>query len=177
MVLIVPRRPHFELPSDPLAILREAPFIRFDRETWTGLLVKDVLSQCSVHVRDGMELNSVEAILAIVRQGFGVAIVPKLANAHWSATARCASSTCPASTFSAMSGCSSARGMRGCVSPRRSRNTLPIRQAAIALQPGRARASEPASTSRGARRGARCVMPANRRRYLGIVARALSRKL
>ena len=84
MVLIVPRRPHFELPADPFAMLREAPFIRFDRETWTGLLVKDVLSQCSVHVRDEMELNSVEAILAIVRQGFGVAIVPKLANARWS---------------------------------------------------------------------------------------------
>lgn len=84
MVLIVPRRPHFALPRDPLQMLREAPFIRFDRETWTGLLVKDVLSQCGVHVRDEMELNSVEAILAIVRQGFGVSIVPKLANVRWS---------------------------------------------------------------------------------------------
>lgn len=84
MVLIVPRRPHFALPRDPLQMLREAPFIRFDRETWTGLLVKDVLNQCGVHVRDEMELNSVEAILAIVRQGFGISIVPKLANVRWS---------------------------------------------------------------------------------------------
>jgi DNA-binding transcriptional LysR family regulator len=83
MVLIVPRRPHFELPADPLQALREAPFIRFDRETWTGLLVRDVLRQCGVVVRDEMELNSVEAILAIVRQGFGVSIVPKLANVRW----------------------------------------------------------------------------------------------
>ena len=83
MVLIVPRQPHFVLPKDPLQMLRESPFIRFDRETWTGLLVKDVLNQCAVHVRDEMELNSVEAILAIVRQGFGISIVPKLANVRW----------------------------------------------------------------------------------------------
>ncbi len=84
MVLIVPRRPHFELAKDPLQMLRQAPFIRFDRETWTGLLVKDVLNRCAVQVRDEMELNSVEAILAIVRQGFGISIVPKLANVGWS---------------------------------------------------------------------------------------------
>ncbi len=83
MVLIVPRRPHFVLPKDPLQMLREAPFIRFDRETWTGLLVEDVLTRCGVHVREEMELNSVEAILAIVRQGFGISIVPKLANVRW----------------------------------------------------------------------------------------------
>ncbi|MFP5405603.1 MAG: LysR family transcriptional regulator [Gammaproteobacteria bacterium] len=84
MVLIAPRRPHFHLPADPMQMLREAPFIRFDRQTWTGLLVKDVLNLCSLHVRDEMELNSVEAIVAIVRQGFGISIVPKLANVRWS---------------------------------------------------------------------------------------------
>ncbi len=41
MVLIVPRQPHFT----PRDILRRAPFIRFDRHTWTGELVKNVLSQ------------------------------------------------------------------------------------------------------------------------------------
>ncbi len=30
-----------------------------------------------------MELNSLEAIVALVRQGFGVSIVPRLANLHW----------------------------------------------------------------------------------------------
>lgn len=83
MVLIVPRRPHFELPANPLAALREAPFIRFDRDTWTGLLVRDVLNRVDIRVRDEMELNSVEAIVAIVRQGFGVSIVPRLANVDW----------------------------------------------------------------------------------------------
>ena len=75
--MIVPRRPPFRLYADPLRTLREAPFIRFDRDTWTGLLVKDVLNRCDVRVHDAMELNSVEAILAIVRQGFGVSIVPR----------------------------------------------------------------------------------------------------
>ena len=83
MVLIVPRRPHFELPDAPLDALRQAPFIRFDRDTWTGLLVKEVLSQVGVTTRDELELNSVEAMIEIVRQGFGISIVPQLANVEW----------------------------------------------------------------------------------------------
>ena len=83
MVMIVPRRAPFRLYADPLRTLREAPFVRFDRDTWTGLLIKDVLNRCDVRVHDAMELNSVEAILAIVRQGFGVSIVPRLANVDW----------------------------------------------------------------------------------------------
>lgn len=83
MVLIVPRRPQFELPADPLQALRRAPFIRFDRHTWTGLLVDEVLQAAAVQARDEMELNSVEAIIEIVRQGFGVSVVPRLANVNW----------------------------------------------------------------------------------------------
>ena len=83
MVLIVPTRAHFPLPREPRAILRECPFIRFDRETWTGLLVRQVLAKAGVSAREGMELNSVEAIVATVRQGFGVSIVPRLANVDW----------------------------------------------------------------------------------------------
>lgn len=84
MVLIAPRNPHFELPPDPLEMLRKCPFIRFDRNTWTGYLVSEVLRQCNVNPTDAMELNSFEAIMEIVRHGFGIAIVPKLANVDWS---------------------------------------------------------------------------------------------
>ena len=84
MVLIAPRHPHFELPADPINMLRSCPFIRFDRTTWTGYLVSEVLRQCNVMPNDAMELNSFEAIMEIVRQGFGLAIVPKLANVDWS---------------------------------------------------------------------------------------------
>ena len=83
MVLIVPRHPHFALPRDPVEILRKSPFLQFDRQTWTGHLIKEVLDQCKVSVQGGMELNSVEAIVETVRQGFGVSIVPKLANVNW----------------------------------------------------------------------------------------------
>lgn len=83
MVLIVPHHPHFAHPAAPLDILRHAPFIRFDRHTWTGDLVEEVLRQCKVTVADEMELNSVEAIIEMVRQGFGISIVPQLANVPW----------------------------------------------------------------------------------------------
>jgi DNA-binding transcriptional LysR family regulator len=83
MVLIAPRRPHFPMPADPMGILRESPFIRFDRKSWTGHLVKDVLQKGNIEVVEDMELNSIEAIIEIVRQGFGVSIVPQLANVHW----------------------------------------------------------------------------------------------
>jgi DNA-binding transcriptional LysR family regulator len=84
LVLIVPRRPHFPLPADPQEILTRCPFLRFDRQAWTGHLVNQALEQCGATVREGMELNSVEAIVALVRQGFGVSIVPQLANVQWS---------------------------------------------------------------------------------------------
>ncbi len=83
LVLIVPRQPHFHLPEAPVDILRDAPFLRFDHGTWTGGLVDDAVRQCDVHVRVEMELNSVEAIVELVRQGLGVSIVPRLANVAW----------------------------------------------------------------------------------------------
>ena len=83
MVLIVPRRPHFALPDTGPAILAQCPFMRFDRQTWTGHLVDAALAQSGATVKGGMELNSVEAIVALVRQGFGVSIVPQLANRQW----------------------------------------------------------------------------------------------
>jgi len=84
MVLIVPTRPHFVLPAPPLQMLAQCPFMRFDRRTWTGHLVDEALAQCRATVVEGLELNSVEAIVELVRQGFGIAIVPKLANLRWS---------------------------------------------------------------------------------------------
>lgn len=83
MVLIAPRSPHFVLADCAAEILRTAPFIRFDRSTWTGALVDTVLAEVGVQVNESMELNSVEAIIELVRHGFGVSIVPQLANVAW----------------------------------------------------------------------------------------------
>lgn len=63
--------------------LLEEPFIRFDRNTWTGVLVDNALRQLDFNGNEIMELNSIEAISEMVRRGFGVSIVPLLANANW----------------------------------------------------------------------------------------------
>lgn len=83
MVLITAADEHR---TDPGVLLRE-PFIRFDRHTWTGVLIDDALRQLGAHVSDIMELNSIEAISEMVRRGFGVSIVPLLANSNWNADA------------------------------------------------------------------------------------------
>lgn len=83
MVLVVPTRAHFALPASPLDMLTQCPFMRFDRRTWTGHLVNEALAHCQVQVVEALELNSVEAILELVRQGFGISIVPQLANVAW----------------------------------------------------------------------------------------------
>jgi DNA-binding transcriptional LysR family regulator len=60
------------------------PFIRFERNTWTGHLVDQTIKANKLSIQEGMELNSVEAIIQLVRQGLGYSIVPKLANIAWS---------------------------------------------------------------------------------------------
>ncbi len=59
------------------------PFIRFERNTWTGHLVDQTIKANKLSTQEGMELNSVEAIIELVRQGLGYSIVPKLANISW----------------------------------------------------------------------------------------------
>jgi len=83
LILIVPRAPHFDLPAAPLDALRSAPFLRFDHGTWTGYLVDEAVRQCGVTIQVGMELNSMEAIVELVRQGWGISIVPQSANVDW----------------------------------------------------------------------------------------------
>lgn len=60
------------------------PFIRFVRDTWTGHLVDQTIKANKLTIQEGMELNSVEAIIELVRQGLGYSIVPQLANISWS---------------------------------------------------------------------------------------------
>lgn len=70
-------------PHASIDALLEEPFIRFDRHTWTGVLVDNALRQLGTARDEIMELNSIEAISEMVRRGFGVSIVPLLANANW----------------------------------------------------------------------------------------------
>lgn len=66
-----------------MALLQDEPFLQFDRSLWTGRLVAQALHQLGVQPRIILELNSIEAIAELVRQGYGVAVVPQLANADW----------------------------------------------------------------------------------------------
>jgi DNA-binding transcriptional LysR family regulator len=59
------------------------PFIRFDRTEHTGELVERTLRRLRARPQDFLELNSIEAIVELVREGFGVALLPNLAQRSW----------------------------------------------------------------------------------------------
>lgn len=83
MILIYPNTtPSKKKDSKNLSV--HLPFIRFERNTWTGHLVDQTIKSNKLSIQDGMELNSVEAIIELVRQGLGYSIVPQLANISWS---------------------------------------------------------------------------------------------
>jgi DNA-binding transcriptional LysR family regulator len=69
------------------------PFIRFEPKTWTGELVDQVIRSNRLQIESSMVVNSVEAIIELVRQGLGYAIVPKLANVQWDKDKRIVIST------------------------------------------------------------------------------------
>ena len=46
-------------------------------------MVDQTIRVNKLSIIEGMELNSVEAIIELVRQGLGYSIVPKLANISW----------------------------------------------------------------------------------------------
>ena len=82
MILITPNALKSSKNSNNLS--DQLPFIRFERNTWTGHLVEQTIRVNKLKIQDGMELNSVEAIIELVRQGLGYSIVPQLANIAWS---------------------------------------------------------------------------------------------
>jgi len=84
MILIYPTVQN-KKSSTTEVFFNDLPFIRFERNTWTGHLVDQTIRSSKLVVKEGMELNSVEAIIELVRQGLGYAIVPKLANIAWEA--------------------------------------------------------------------------------------------
>ena len=82
MILIVTAFPS-KRKANSAQLELKLPFIRFERNTWTGHLVDQTIKANKLSIQEGMELNSVEAIIELVRQGLGYSIVPKLANIAW----------------------------------------------------------------------------------------------
>jgi len=98
MVLISPARNH-KKDFTPKDLASELPFMRFERNTWTGHLVDQTIRANKLHIQEGMELNSVEAIIELVRQGLGYSIVPKLANIAWDSDRQLRISDLPGKTI------------------------------------------------------------------------------
>ncbi|MBD8474817.1 LysR family transcriptional regulator [Pseudomonas sp. CFBP 8770] len=63
--------------DDPLKLLAEQPFVRYDRGSFGGRLVTQFLKEQKIHVRQTLELDELDAIVKMVRSGLGVSLVPK----------------------------------------------------------------------------------------------------
>ena len=101
MVLILPLSKAKGIGSKKTGELIPAnlPFIRFERKTWTGYLVDQAIKVNKLTVNEGMEINSVEAIIELVRQGLGYSIIPQLANLDWKKDQRARIQVLPGKTI------------------------------------------------------------------------------
>ncbi len=66
-----------EAERDPLVLLRNRPFIRFNRNAVLGTLIENWILSKRVRVSETMELDSPEAITSMVQANLGVSILPK----------------------------------------------------------------------------------------------------
>lgn len=58
-------------------ILRQNPFISFNRSTWLGEQIASHLAQRGLLLEPDIELDSIDAIEHLVAEGFGVSILPQ----------------------------------------------------------------------------------------------------
>ena len=68
--------PESMLANDAHAILRTAPFIRYDRNTYGGKIADQYLRRVNLQPAVRFELTSLSAIALLVDRGLGVALVP-----------------------------------------------------------------------------------------------------
>jgi DNA-binding transcriptional LysR family regulator len=59
------------------ALLESLPYIRFQRFAWAGRVIDTHLRDRGIHVTQGMEMDSLEAVSMMVSNSLGVSIVPK----------------------------------------------------------------------------------------------------
>jgi len=63
--------------DDPKELLESYPFIRFNSRAWVGQLIDEWLKSQQLNISEGMELDTLESISAMVFHGLGVSIVPR----------------------------------------------------------------------------------------------------
>lgn len=62
--------------DDPLQILAEQPFVRYDRRSFGGRRVNQFLREQRLTVQEALELDELEAIVRMVECGLGVSLIP-----------------------------------------------------------------------------------------------------
>lgn len=62
--------------TDPLRLLGERPFIRYDRSLWSGQIAERYLRQQRIRPKERIELDALDAIAVLVDRGLGVSLVP-----------------------------------------------------------------------------------------------------
>nr|WP_282563419.1 LysR substrate-binding domain-containing protein [Rhizobium sp. RCAM05973] len=72
-VLAVPERLEGD---DWQTLLREQPFIRYDRSSFGGRQVDRFLRSHAITPNESVEIDDIAALLALVGQGLGVALLP-----------------------------------------------------------------------------------------------------
>ncbi|MGX5217346.1 LysR family transcriptional regulator [Pseudomonas segetis] len=63
--------------DEPLKILAEQPFVRYERRSFGGRLVSRFLREQQIDTRDTLELDELEAIVRMVENGMGVSLIPR----------------------------------------------------------------------------------------------------
>ena len=63
--------------DDPLQILVEQPFVRYDRRSFGGRRVNRFLREQRLTVQEALELDELEAIVRMVECGLGVSLIPR----------------------------------------------------------------------------------------------------
>lgn len=63
--------------DDPFELLRTRPFIRFNRDAIVGAQIEEWIQAHDVRVTEAMELETLDAIAAMVHADIGVSIVPR----------------------------------------------------------------------------------------------------
>ena len=67
--------------GDARALLQGRPFIWFSRRTWAGQMIERRIEEMGLGVDAAMEVDSLEAVEALVRHGLGVSVAPRRAGA------------------------------------------------------------------------------------------------
>lgn len=63
--------------NEPLKMLTEHPFIRYDRSSFGGRLVTQFMRRQHIQPRQVLELDELDAIVKMVESGLGIALIPE----------------------------------------------------------------------------------------------------